>query len=183
MKHLRLKSTFLAFLFTATAALAADPTLPETITYITDKLNNLPPASWHGEGGRYDMCGMKVEWFTNGTLSIVATRHRPGVGGQPEEEAMRYQLPLSTLSTEVTIVPAGSAAVGAAPEAFGIVLCSATDANTPQGTIYVQEDGGMMRISKKVTLWFKSQDTAQHVAQAFAHAIELSGGKKDPFGN
>jgi hypothetical protein len=190
MKHMNLmKSLFAAVLLLPSLAGAqttdAQPTLPETITYITDKLKDLPPAVFYTDKDtKHEIYGMKVDWFNGGILCVVASRRRTAPGNAAEESNLRYQLPLASLSVDVTVIHSPPMEESF-PVAYGVVISSALPApgTTSPGTIVVQEGNADAHSDKKITLWFRSEDTAKRVAEALHHAIELSGGKKELFGN
>ncbi len=177
-----------ALLLSATAAYAEDSpatTLADTITFITDKLNNPPGVVFYTEKDtKREIYGMKVDWFNGGILCVLASERRTVKGSQPEGRITRYQMPLSTLSSDVTVIHSSSLDENS-PVAYGVVISSAPPAPgaLSQGSIVVQEGNADARTEKKITLWFKSEDTAKRVAEAFQHAITLSGGKKELFGN
>ena len=184
MKSLLCAALFLPMIAAAQVA-DTQPTLPATITYITDKLKDLPRVAFLTEKSTSrEIYGMKVDWFNGGILCVVANDHRTAKGGAPEERVLRYQMPLNSLSTTVTVVTS-PAIEESSPVAYGVVISTALPAEgaVPQGTIVVQEGNEDAHSDKKITLWFKSEDTAKRVADALHHAIELSGGKKELFGN
>ena len=134
MKTIPLITSLLAAgFFLPVAALAADPqpTLAETITFITDKFKDLPGAVFQTEkDAKREIYGMKVDWFNAGTLCVLVSRRSTGQGGPAEEDIMRYQLPLASLSTDVEVVPSPSTGTSL-PAAYGVVISSAPPA---QGT-------------------------------------------------
>jgi hypothetical protein len=190
MKTIPLIKTLLAaaLLLSASAAYAQDsqPTLADTIAFITDKLNNPPGVVFYTEKDiKREIYAMKVDWFNGGILCVHASERRTVAGSQPEGRITRYQMPLGTLSSDVTVIPSPSIEENS-PVAYGVVIASAPPApgaaQSP-GSIVVQEGNTDAQTEKKITLWFKSEDTAKRIAEAFHHAIALSGGKKELFGN